>query len=94
MLGEYDFKMEWESFQFWDLVRLILETLRYAKSSIINDNGSKVPVVATLTHKQLEIHGCILNTVATDGLVLKHQAISSHIADQISHILDWFQKNN
>ena len=26
--------------------------------------------------KQLEMHGCILSTVATDALVLKHQAIS------------------
>ena len=28
-LGKDDFKTRWESFQFWDLVRLILETLRY-----------------------------------------------------------------
>ena len=34
-----------------------------------------------LTHKQLETHGCVLSTVATDALVLKHQAISAHIAD-------------
>ena len=35
-----------------------------------------------LTHKQLETHGCVLSTVAADGLVLKHQAISIHSADQ------------
>ena len=29
-----------------------------------------------LTHKQLEMNVCIINTVATDALVLKHQAIS------------------
>ena len=34
-----------------------------------------------LTHKQLEMHGCIFSTVATDALVLKHQAISIYIAD-------------
>ena len=34
-----------------------------------------------LTHKQLEMHGCVLNIGATDDLVPKHQAISSHIAD-------------
>ena len=34
-----------------------------------------------LTHKQLETHGCILRAVATDALVLKHQAISIHGAD-------------
>ena len=34
-----------------------------------------------LTHKQLEMHGCMLSTVATDALVLKHQVISIHSAD-------------
>ena len=34
-----------------------------------------------LTLKQLERHGCVLRTVATDALVLKHQAISIHSAD-------------
>ena len=32
-------------------------------------------------HKQLELYECVVNTVATDALVLKHQAISSHSAD-------------
>ena len=44
----------------------------------------------SLTHKQLETHGCVLSTVATDALVLKHQAISIHSAEQISIALDWF----
>ena len=34
-----------------------------------------------LTDKQLETHGYIFSTVATDALVLKHQAISIHSAD-------------
>ena len=34
-----------------------------------------------VTHKQLEQHGCVLSTMATDALVLKHQAISTHSAD-------------
>ena len=34
-----------------------------------------------LTPKQLETHGCILSTVATNAQVLKHQAISTHNAD-------------
>ena len=34
-----------------------------------------------LTHKQLETHGYVLSTVATDVLVLKHQGISIHSAD-------------
>ena len=34
-----------------------------------------------LTDKLLEMHECILSTVATDALVLKHQDINTHIAD-------------
>ena len=37
--------------------------------------------LSLLTHKHLETHGSVLSTVATDALVLKHQAISIHIAD-------------
>ena len=44
-----------------------------------------------LTHKQLEMHQCVLSTVATDDLVLKHQAISIHSADSILNVLDPFQ---
>ena len=35
----------------------------------------------SLTHLQLETHGCLLITVATDALELNHQAISTHSAD-------------
>ena len=45
---------------------------------------------SVLTHKQLETHGCILSTVATDALVLKHQAISIYNADKIIAVLDQF----
>ena len=34
-----------------------------------------------LTLKHRERHGCVVSTVATDALVLKHQAISIHNAD-------------
>ena len=34
----------------------------------------------TITHKQLEAHGCESITVATDALVLNHQAIAIHSA--------------
>ena len=44
-----------------------------------------------LTHKQLKMHGCMLSTEATDALVLKHQGISTHSADQISIALHQFQ---
>ena len=36
-----------------------------------------------LIHKYLEMHGCIHSIVATNALVLKHQAISTHNADYI-----------
>ena len=34
-----------------------------------------------LTNKLLEMHGCVLCTVAIDALVLKHRAISIPSAD-------------
>ena len=34
-----------------------------------------------LTLKHRETHGCLVSTLATDALVLKHQAISIHNAD-------------
>ena len=34
-----------------------------------------------LTTKHRETHGCVVSTVATDALVLQHQAISIHNAD-------------
>ena len=40
-----------------------------------------------LTHKQLESHGCLISTVATDALGPKHQAISIHSADLVSIVL-------
>ena len=43
-----------------------------------------------LTLKHYEMHGCIVSTVATDALVLKHQAISILSTDQIFNLLDQF----
>ena len=42
----------------------------------------------SLTHKRLEMHGCVIGTVAADALVLKHQAISSNSADNIFTVSD------
>ena len=36
-----------------------------------------------LTCKQLEMLGCVFNTTATDAMILKHQARSSHSAEEI-----------
>ena len=43
-----------------------------------------------LTPKHQETHGCVVSTVATDVLVLKHQAISIHNADQTFIVFDQF----
>ena len=37
--------------------------------------------MSVLTHKQREMHESFLSTVATDALVLKHQGVSTNIAD-------------
>ena len=50
-------------------------------------------VLNDLTHKQLEFHTWVLSTVAADGLVLQHQAISTHSADQILYWTSVWQKN-
>ena len=44
-------------------------------------HSNTVLVWKLLTHEQLEMHGCLFSTVATDALVLKHQAISIHSVD-------------
>ena len=41
-----------------------------------------------ITHKWLEMQGCILSTGATVALVLKHQGSSSHNADKIFIVSD------
>ena len=40
-----------------------------------NKNGNKLVWSPRLIHKQLEIVGCLISIVSTDGLVLQHQAI-------------------
>ena len=45
------------------------------------ETGSWMKVYNKLAPKHWEMHGCVVSTVATDTLVLKHQAISSHNAD-------------
>ena len=47
-----------------------------------------------LTLKHRETHGCVVSTVATDALVLKHQAISIHNADKTFIVLDQFHIKN
>ena len=49
-------------------------------------------VIKRVNSSTTETYGCILSTVATDALVLKHQAISIHSADWISIMLDKIHK--
>ena len=49
--------------------------------------------IRTLTHKWLETHGCLISTLVTAALALKHQAISTHSAEQVLTVLDQFHKN-
>ena len=55
-----------DQWQYWFAVRWFQDKLCYDTFS---------------THEQLETFGCVLHTVGTDVLVLKHQAISTHSAD-------------
>ena len=50
--------------------------------------------IIDLILKHQETHGCIVSTVATDALVLKHQAISIHNADFTFIVLDQFHIKN
>ena len=45
------------------------------------DLHTSIPIPMKLTLKHREMHGCVVSTVATDALVLKHQAIIIHNAD-------------
>ena len=47
-------------------------------------------IIRVVTHQQLEMHGCILTTVGTDALVLKHQVISIQSASSKFIVLDKF----
>ena len=44
------------------------------ENAIENVVCKTVAILLTLKHR--EMHGCVVSTVATDALVLKHQAIS------------------
>ena len=46
--------------------------------------------VEQLTPIHLEMHGCILSTVAADALVLMHHTIIIHSADNIFTVMDQF----
>ena len=41
----------------------------------------KYGLVSVLTHEQLETHACIISTVATDALMIKHRVMGIHSAD-------------
>ena len=69
--------------------RRVTPGLGYVSDSTIQtQSGYFNCVVLTLKHQ--EAHGHVVSTVATDALVLKHQAISIRNADQIFISFDQF----
>ena len=59
-------------------------------NAIFNRSSFNGVFMLHLTLKHRETHGCVVSTVATDALVLKHQAISIHNADYTFIVLDQF----
>ena len=62
-------------------MQLILEAWTYILNSVPPNMINALEIIYWLTLKHRETHGCVVSTVATDALVLKHQAISIHNAD-------------
>ena len=56
-------------------------SLAAGKHSCLFSNSMSHCGFIFLTHKGLQTHWCVFSTLATDAMVLKHQAISIHRAD-------------
>ena len=70
--------LEWK----WDLK--ITTTARLSINMSFITSAKLAPTLVNtlfLTIKHRETHGCVISTLATEALVLKHQAISIHNAD-------------
>ena len=83
-LAHYNRRSTITSREIQTAVRLLLpgELAKHAVSE-----GTKAVTKYTSSKKT---HGCLHSTVATAGLVLKHQAISIHITDKLRILLDPF----
>ena len=68
----------------WDAIALVIVMIFFILKRLFT-------LPQTLTYKHLQTHGCVLSTVATNTLALKHNAIIIHNADVISIALDKFQ---
>ena len=67
------------------LITTVVITIDYTtKGPLLLTEISLTEISLTLKHR--EKHGCVVSTVATDALVLKHQAISIHNADCIGPV--------
>ena len=76
---------------------LYSHALQYIPGDPIDNESALVQVMTwywtgdkPLTLKHWETYGCVVSTVATDALVLKHQAISIHNVDYTFIVLDQF----
>ena len=67
----------------YDVTLMDTESIIRTQVSVLSDG-----LVWTL--KPLGTQWCVLSSVATDALVLKHQTISNHSAEWIFIELDWF----
>ena len=76
------FQLKHNTIQVW-LHHHILDpfALLIPKILITYNKANLTECVTVLTLKHRETHGCVVSTVATDALVLKHQTISIHNAD-------------
>ena len=63
------------------LIHIYIHIYTYIKYGNQSHHKNQCLIWSWLTHKHRETHGCVVSTVATDALVLKHQAISIHNAD-------------
>ena len=72
---------------FCDFAKAVISSIEIIEQ---NFNTHTSEYLISITHKQLEIHGSVLSTVAIDVMVLTNQAMSSYNGDQILIVYDHF----
>ena len=80
MMPSSNFMVIMHHFISWYSYNVIQFNMNFSFSTAMNKEGN-INHSLTLKVKHRETHGCVVSTVATDALVLKHQAINIHNAD-------------
>ena len=79
--------ISWIKWKFTKIIKILVFCTTYGEKRVIMKYFFVIMkhffVQRVLTPKQLKIHGCVLSTVGTDALVLKHHSI-----DEIFIVLD------